>query len=206
MDTPEISVVIPTRNEEASIDRVIDEVSTAMRGHGPYEIIVVDTDSTDRTTEIARNKGARVVPEPRRGYGRAYETGFAAAQGEVVGAHGLLRACEGRADPQVPPDTRGARPVPREGRGEEEPERSRCVCNPRLAPREAARVGAPPLGRLGLRGEQAVHHPFRVEGGEVLVSLARPDEQDGFPDRVRDRKRGPALRVRIDLAKDDGVD
>ena len=84
MDTPEISVVIPTRNEEASIGRVIDEVSTAMRGHGPYEIIVVDTDSTDRTTEIARNKGARVVPEPRRGYGRAYKTGFAAAKGEVI--------------------------------------------------------------------------------------------------------------------------
>src|SRR2546422_11548524 len=81
MDTPEISVVIPTRNEEASIGRVIDEVSTAMRGHGPYEIIVVDTDSTDRTTEIARNKGARVVPEPRRGNGSPDKTGVAAGKG-----------------------------------------------------------------------------------------------------------------------------
>jgi glycosyltransferase involved in cell wall biosynthesis len=47
-------------------------------------VIVVDTASRDRTDEIARGKGARVVPEPRRGYGRAYKTGFAAARGEVI--------------------------------------------------------------------------------------------------------------------------
>src|SRR2546425_7249162 len=71
-------------NEEGSIGRVLDEVAAAMRGHGPYEVIVVDTNSRDRTVEIAKAKGARVVPEPRRGYGRAYKTGFAAARGEVI--------------------------------------------------------------------------------------------------------------------------
>src|SRR2546422_1291578 len=84
MDAPKVSIVIPTMNEEGSIGRVLDEVAAAMRGHGPYEVLVVDTNSRDRTVEIARSKGARIVPEPRRGYGRAYKTGFAAARGDVI--------------------------------------------------------------------------------------------------------------------------
>ena len=79
-----MSIVIPTMNAEASIGQVLDEVADAMRGQGPYEVLVVDTNSRDRTLEIAKAKGARVVPEPQRGYGRAYKTGFAAARGEVI--------------------------------------------------------------------------------------------------------------------------
>ncbi len=79
-----MSIVIPTMNEEASIGRVLGEVAEAMRGQAPYEVVVVDTTSRDRTVEIAKAKGARVVPETRRGYGRAYKTGFAAARGEVI--------------------------------------------------------------------------------------------------------------------------
>src|SRR5437879_11906087 len=88
MDAPRVSIVIPTMNEEASIGGVLDEVAEAMRGQGPYEVIVVDTASRDRTVEIARAKGARIVPEPRRGYGRAYKTAFAAARGEALGEDG----------------------------------------------------------------------------------------------------------------------
>lgn len=80
---PEVSVVIPTMNEEASVGAVIDEVREALRGRD-IEILIVDTDSRDRTTETAASKGARVVREPRRGYGRAYKTGFAAARGTFV--------------------------------------------------------------------------------------------------------------------------
>ncbi len=79
----EVSVVIPTMNEEASIGRVLDEVRGALAGRD-LEILTVDTDSRDRTNDIARAKGARVLPEPRRGYGRAYKTGFKAAQGRFV--------------------------------------------------------------------------------------------------------------------------
>lgn len=79
----EVSVVIPTMNEEASIGAVIDEVRAALPGRD-LEILTVDTDSRDRTKAIATEKGARVVPEPRRGYGRAYKTGFAAARGTYV--------------------------------------------------------------------------------------------------------------------------
>src|SRR2546427_3616321 len=82
---PEVSVIIPTMNEESSIGAVIDEVQTALVGW-PSEILIVDTDSRDRTRDIATAKGARVVPEPRRGYGRAYKTGFAAATGTFVSA------------------------------------------------------------------------------------------------------------------------
>lgn len=79
-------MVIPTRNEERSIGKVIEGVHLALRNLDGmrYEILVVDTDSKDRTREIARSSGARVIDEPRRGYGRAYKTGFAEAQGEFI--------------------------------------------------------------------------------------------------------------------------
>lgn len=79
----EVSVVIPTMNEEASIGAVIDEVRAALAVRD-LEILTVDTNSRDRTNEIASAKGARVVSEPRRGYGRAYKTGFAEARGTYV--------------------------------------------------------------------------------------------------------------------------
>ncbi|MFW6038564.1 MAG: glycosyltransferase family 2 protein [Candidatus Saliniplasma sp.] len=78
-----ISVVIPTMNEEESIGEVLDDVNKALSGKD-YEILIVDTNSTDRTREIARSKGARVVDEPRRGYGRAYKTGFEEANGDII--------------------------------------------------------------------------------------------------------------------------
>jgi len=80
---PEVSVIIPTMNEEASIGAVLDEVLAAFRGRD-IEIVIVDTDSRDRTRDIATGKGARVVVEPRRGYGRAYKTGFAASRGTYL--------------------------------------------------------------------------------------------------------------------------
>jgi glycosyltransferase involved in cell wall biosynthesis len=72
-------------NEEASIGEVIDTIHAAMKDFaGDYEIVVVDTNSKDRTVEIAEAKGARVIDEPRRGYGRAYKTGFERAEGEII--------------------------------------------------------------------------------------------------------------------------
>ncbi len=79
----EVSVIVPTMNEEASIGQVLDEVRAALAGRDS-EILIVDTDSTDRTRDIAVAKGARVVSERRRGYGRAYKTGFAAARGTYI--------------------------------------------------------------------------------------------------------------------------
>ena len=78
-----VSVIIPTMNEEESIGEVMDAVNTALKGMD-YEVLVVDTNSKDRTREIATEKGARVIDEPRRGYGRAYKTGFEMAIGDYV--------------------------------------------------------------------------------------------------------------------------
>ncbi|MEE9116915.1 MAG: glycosyltransferase family 2 protein [Thermoplasmata archaeon] len=85
MDPPKVSVIIPTMNEEEAIGQVLDDVHKAMSSASvTYEILIVDTNSTDRTVEIAREKGARVINEPRRGYGRAYRTGFKKALGEYI--------------------------------------------------------------------------------------------------------------------------
>lgn len=72
-------------NEEKSIGQVIDDVHKVFQG-GRYEheVLIVDTNSKDRTREIAISKGANVVEEPRRGYGRAYKSGFEATNGEII--------------------------------------------------------------------------------------------------------------------------
>lgn len=72
---PRISVIIPVLNEEESIGKVIDAIPRDM----VTEIVCVDNGCTDRTPEIARDKGARVVHEPRKGYGSACWTGIQVA-------------------------------------------------------------------------------------------------------------------------------
>jgi glycosyltransferase involved in cell wall biosynthesis len=84
LDKGKVSVVIPTMNEEKSIGMVIDDVKKALGDSRPFDILVVDTNSKDRTREIAAEKGALVIDEPRRGYGRAYKTGFEEATGEYI--------------------------------------------------------------------------------------------------------------------------
>lgn len=74
-----VSVVIPALNEEEPIAGVVREViSTGI----PREIIVVDNGSSDRTAEMARSAGARIVTAPR-GYGRACAAGVAAVSNET---------------------------------------------------------------------------------------------------------------------------
>lgn len=68
-----VAVIIPALNEEQSIGRVLD----AIPGELHADVVVVDNGSTDRTAEIARQRGARVVGEPERGYGAACLAGMA---------------------------------------------------------------------------------------------------------------------------------
>jgi glycosyltransferase involved in cell wall biosynthesis len=75
-DAPRVSVVIPALNEEAAIGAVVGDVPRDL----VTEIIVVDNGSTDRTAEAAVAAGARVIPEPRRGYGAACLAGALAAR------------------------------------------------------------------------------------------------------------------------------
>ncbi|UCH88909.1 MAG: glycosyltransferase family 2 protein [Thermoplasmata archaeon] len=79
----ELSVVIPTLNEELSIGEVIDSLHKVLKNF-EYEILIVDGLSTDKTVKISKSKGAKVVMEKRKGYGRAYKTGFKTAKGELI--------------------------------------------------------------------------------------------------------------------------
>lgn len=76
-----IAVVIPALNEEAAIGLVVREVPRDFA----CEVLVVDNGSTDGTTEAALAAGARVVQEPRRGYGAACLAGvLAAAEADIL--------------------------------------------------------------------------------------------------------------------------
>jgi glycosyltransferase involved in cell wall biosynthesis len=73
MRDPRIVVIIPALDEEGAIARVIGQIPPPAS-----EVVVVDNGSRDQTAEVARRAGARVVGEPRRGYGQACLTGIAA--------------------------------------------------------------------------------------------------------------------------------
>lgn len=74
-----VTVVIPCLNEEAGIVEVLKRMPAFID-----EALVVDNDSTDRTAELARRNGARVLHERVRGYGRAYKTGLMEAEGDII--------------------------------------------------------------------------------------------------------------------------
>jgi glycosyltransferase involved in cell wall biosynthesis len=81
----EVSVVIPCLNEADSIQACIAAAHDALdSGHYEGEVVVVDNGSTDGSGQLAEAAGARVVREPRRGYGRAYHAGLAAARGRYI--------------------------------------------------------------------------------------------------------------------------
>jgi len=75
-----VSVIIPTHNEAQAIGRVLADLPSDL----VTEVIVVDSNSTDGTPDLARSLGAEVIHEPRRGYGRACLTGLANAKNPDV--------------------------------------------------------------------------------------------------------------------------
>jgi glycosyltransferase involved in cell wall biosynthesis len=81
-----VSIVIPTLNEEEGIGLTLDSVDRAAFAAKGWDVefLVVDGVSKDRTREEAEAHGARVIVEPRKGYGRAYKRGFEEATGDVI--------------------------------------------------------------------------------------------------------------------------
>jgi glycosyltransferase involved in cell wall biosynthesis len=93
--TLDATLVIPALNEEESLGYVLEAVDTDLL----REIILVDGGSSDRTVDIAKANGARVIQEPRRGYGRACAAGVADAKGEII----IFMDADGADDPrQIP--------------------------------------------------------------------------------------------------------
>lgn len=76
----QVSIVVPCKNEEANIAALITELK---KQSAVYELLVVD-DSTDRTAEIARSLGARVIRGKGRGLGQAILDGIAVASGDII--------------------------------------------------------------------------------------------------------------------------
>jgi glycosyltransferase involved in cell wall biosynthesis len=84
-ESVKVSIVIPCLNEASSIERCVALAREAVDSQEwQGEVIVTDNGSDDGSAELARRAGARVVHEPRRGYGSAYLAGFAAASGDYI--------------------------------------------------------------------------------------------------------------------------
>ena len=73
-----ITIIIPCYNEEKSIASVINSIPKAKLKHLGYshEVLVIDNNSTDKTSALAKKLGARVIHESKKGKGNAMRTGF----------------------------------------------------------------------------------------------------------------------------------
>lgn len=83
---PPVSVILPAYNEADSLAEEIDKLKKVLEAHKiPFEFIVIDDGSTDRTFQVAQSKGVKVVRHMKnRGVGAARKSGILAAQNEII--------------------------------------------------------------------------------------------------------------------------
>ena len=81
---PLISVVVAAYNEEEYLPRCLTAVTSQNFPKEEYEIVVVDNNSTDKTAEIAKSFGARVIREEKQGNTYAISRGMNEAKGEII--------------------------------------------------------------------------------------------------------------------------
>ena len=82
---PDVTVVFPCLNEEASIGRCVRDAHDAFAGAGmTCDVIVADNGSTDRSARLAAEAGARVIDVRKRGYGAAVSSAIDAARSDVI--------------------------------------------------------------------------------------------------------------------------
>jgi glycosyltransferase involved in cell wall biosynthesis len=79
-----VSVIIPAYNEQSCISSCLDSVLDQSVDPATYEVVVVDNHSTDRTAAIAKDRGVRVVSEPRKGYAHALCKGVEESLGQIL--------------------------------------------------------------------------------------------------------------------------
>ena len=90
MNRPKVSFIVCTRNRAAVLPLCLESLEAAAAGDGATEIVVVNNNSTDNTTEVVQAFAAKsalyiaLVNEPRPGLAIARNTGVAAARGEVI--------------------------------------------------------------------------------------------------------------------------
>ena len=183
-----IKAVIPARNEERAIGAVLQQAPSFLA-----EIIVVDNGSRDRTAEIARAHGARVVTEPRAGYGRACKAGVAAAlPADII----LFMDADGADDPAdaesiVAPVASGEADLVIGSRMIGRVEKGALTLPQRFGNRLATRL----INLFwGVRFTDL--GPFRAISAAALARLAMDDDAYGWTVEMQARAAKQGLRVR----------
>jgi glycosyltransferase involved in cell wall biosynthesis len=163
-----VDIVLPVLDEAAALPWVLGRMPPGFRP------VVVDNGSSDGSAEIARRRGARVIHEPRRGFGAACDAGLRAAHSELI----CFMDCDGSLDPAEL--SRVAGPVERGAAdlvlGARRAQRGAFPLHARLANRALAwelrrRTGFP-LRDLG---------PMRAGRRESLLALGIEDRRFGWP-------------------------
>ncbi|MBW0014944.1 glycosyltransferase family 2 protein [Mycobacterium sp.] len=177
-----VTVVLPCLDEEESLPAVLAAIPTG------YRALVVDNNSTDGTARVATRHGARVVVEPRAGYGAAVHAGVLAATTPIV----AVIDADGSMDPADLPRLVGElaqgadlvvgrrRPVPG------------------LRWPWVARVGTVVMSwRLRTRHGLPVHDiaPMRVARRDALLDLGVTDRRSGYPLELLVRAAAAGWRV-----------
>lgn len=166
VDPPEI--VLPCLDEEEALPSVLSALPAG------WPVLVVDNGSTDATARVARELGARVVVEPRRGYGAAVHTGLENARAELV----AFLDGDGSLDAATLP---GMADAVRSGRAD--------LAVGRRVPVSAgvwpwhARAGNAVIATVLRRRGVPVHDiaPIRVVRREALLALGITDRAFGYP-------------------------
>ena len=177
-----VTVVLPCLNEAEPLPAVLAAIPAG------YQALVVDNNSTDDTAEVARRHGARVVAEPRPGYGAAVHAGVVAATTPIVAvidADGSLDAAElphlvAELDDGADLVIGRRRPLPG------------------LRWPWVARLGTVIMSwRLRTRHGLPVHDiaPMRVARREALLSLGVTDRRSGYPLELLVRAAAAGWRV-----------
>ncbi|MDX3584728.1 glycosyltransferase family 2 protein [Streptomyces europaeiscabiei] len=164
-----VDVVLPCLDEAGALPWVLDRIPAGRRA------TVVDNGSTDGSADIARDLGAHVVHEPRRGFGAACRAGLSAATADIV----CFSDCDASLDPALLPMVAG--PV-LDGSADLVLGRRRPTtlgawpAHARLANLELARLIR---RRTGLR----LHDlgPMRAARREALLTLGLTDRRSGYP-------------------------
>lgn len=82
---PDLTILMPCLNEEENIAFCIDQAKEYLDSRKLVgEILIVDNNSSDHSAAIAAQRGATIITEPRKGYGRALRTGLSNAKGNVI--------------------------------------------------------------------------------------------------------------------------
>jgi glycosyltransferase involved in cell wall biosynthesis len=185
-----VSVVIPALNEEEPIAEVVRAVAAT---NIPREIIVVDNGSADRTAARARDAGAKVVDEPRRGYGRACRAGVRALSPEcdiVVFLDGDGSDCPEFMSQLIEPIVDGTHDfvIGSRTRGQREP-----------GSMNIQQVASGYIAGFLLRLLYGVRYtdmsPFRAIRPDVLESLAMKEETYGWNLEMQMRAARAGLRI-----------